>query len=61
MSHRFACDGTPSISLYDGITLRAPPSWMAALNVERNVSRSTRIDTFTGAQLVPDSGWPCAA
>ncbi len=34
---------------------------MAALNVERNVSRSTRIDTLTGAQLVPDSGWPCAA
>ena len=28
---------------------------------ERNVSRSTRIETFTGAQFVPDSGWPCAA
>ena len=38
------------------MTLIAPPSWMAALNVGRNVSRSTRIDTFTGPQLVPGLG-----
>ena len=60
-SQRLACDGTPSISLYDGITLSAPPSTIARLNAGRKTSRSTRIDTLTGAQLVPDSGSPCAA
>ncbi len=60
-SQRLACDGTPSISLYDGITLSAPPSTIALLKAGRNTSRRTRADTLTGAQLVPDSGWPCAA
>ena len=41
----------------DGAGLRA----IASLNGCRNVSRSTRIETFTGAQFMPDSGWPCAA
>ena len=60
-SQRLACDGTPSISLYEAITLIAPPSAIASWNVYRNVSRSTRSETLTGAQFLPDSGWPWAA
>ena len=29
--------------------------------MDRNVSRSTRSETFAGAQFMPDSGWPWAA
>ena len=35
---------------------RSPPG-----TCDRNVSRSTRSETLTGAQLLPDSGWPWAA
>ena len=34
-SHLLACDGTPSTSLYDGITLMAPPFCKASLNVNK--------------------------
>ena len=47
-SQRLACDGTPSISLYEAITLIAPPSRIAAWNGAEKLSRSMRSETFTG-------------
>jgi hypothetical protein len=35
-SQRLACDGTPSISLYEAITLIAPASWIAFLKGGKN-------------------------
>src|SRR6185369_15366619 len=44
MSQMFAWEGTPSTSLYEGMTLMAPAFWIASLKGNKNVSRKTRID-----------------
>ncbi len=60
-NHLLACEGTPSISLYEAITLTTFALSITSLNGNKKVSRSNLSDTLTGAQFVPDSGWPCAA
>ena len=56
---RLACEGMPSISLYEGIRLRACPCFTATSNGGKKTSRSVRSPRDAGPTFVPDSGWPC--
>jgi hypothetical protein len=51
-------EGTPSISLYDGITLMMPPSFTAASKLGKKTSRSVLSEKLAGPTLVPASGCP---
>ncbi len=58
MSQALACEGTPSISLYEGITACTFARFTAAAKGGKKYSRSVRSEIFAGPTFVPPSGWP---